>query len=70
MPRWVSAVQRRLLDQPEITALVCDRCGRSMYRSDWDEREMCCVDCSVERSRAFEMQDEGPFLPSDEEPQP
>jgi hypothetical protein len=65
-PKWVRRVQAKLARQPEITALVCGRCGRSMYRSDWDEREGCCLDCSTEQGRAFEMSD-NPFLPEDEE---
>jgi hypothetical protein len=64
-PKWVRRVQAKLARQPEITALVCGRCGRSMYRSDWDEREGCCIDCSTEQGRAFEMSDD-PFLPEDE----
>jgi ribosomal protein L37E len=71
MPRWMREVQRRVLQQPDVTEHPrCDRCGRLVYLSDWSERDNCCVDCVTERravSDQWDAEDAKPFLPSDEE---
>jgi hypothetical protein len=66
LPRWARVIQRRLLAQPEITESPrCDACGRLMAVRDMRPTGLC-TDCTAERSRAFEMDDDGPFLPEDE----
>jgi hypothetical protein len=71
MPRWMREVQRRVLQQPEVTEHpVCPRCARSMYLADWDLDAGCCVDCVTERravSDQWDTEDAKPFLPSDED---
>jgi hypothetical protein len=65
MPRWMRAVQKAILAQPGITALPrCQACARLMAPADMRSDDLC-RDCHTERSMAWD--DDGPFLPSDED---
>ena len=59
---------RQLCEEIPVERLHAARDHEEQNEREWDQREVCCRDCSVERSRAFEF-DGSPFLPSDEEAQ-